>query len=254
MNDLVFASCSAYALGCIAGPRQAVQMITDAVQAKSWDLTVGPVLAVGTLRELLEMTPVALRVDGGATHIGKSRSRHLSEALRSKADTWLTVDDDVLADGEAVGTVLAAVDSESEPRVCIAPYLLRGKPDVVGVEWSEVNVTRAVHFEGEQVGRVRTAKRGGFGLVAMNRLAMEAAADVSPWFRDDDGRAKPAAFLEVMQPTAGDSAGTKPLGRWLGEDLAFFERLPSNVLVEAAVSGTVQHGELELELSQLESQ
>lgn len=242
MNDLVFASCSCYALGCLAGPREAVRLVSAAVENPNAD---PPVLAVLALRTLLDLAPVALRVDGGATHIGKSRSRHLASAIDSGAKIWLSIDDDVTCDEQTLLTLLAAVDRE-EPHVCFAPYLLRGDPSVAAVRWSPVVVTRNVG-----PGSVRRAQDGGFGLVAMNRAAMLAIRDAVPLFRDDDGEIKPAAFLEAMVHDMSGAGGESPVGRWLGEDLAFFWRLPESVTVEAAITGLVRHGDHEIDLDQV---
>lgn len=243
----VFVTCSVYALGCIAGPKRAIELVTNAVLNPDAD---PPVLAVGTLRGLRLLAPIALRIDGGATHLSKSRSRHFAAAFESAMDVWFSVDDDVNLDDLALATMLAAVES-TEPRICLAPCPLRSDASIVNVEWSPLVVKRVIalpcskardvlpRLAVEGPGMVRRAVRGGFGAVAVNRAAMIAIATSSPqWYDDADGKQKAAPFLEWLDGM-----------RWVGEDLAFFERLPKSVQVEACITGRVQHGDGQLDLS-----
>jgi hypothetical protein len=232
-SETVYASCSAYALGWSLGAARATALLAQSVAQDDTDPVVP---AVVTLRLLRDLAPIALRIDGGATHLAKSRSRHFAAAYHSTCGVWLTVDDDVAADAEAVATVLSAVRDNDKPRVCLAPCLLRGSSGVASVEWSSLYLTRSV-LSG---GKVRSAVRGGFGLVAMNRKAIDEIARACPWFTDDDGTQTPAPFAEVFDA-----------GRWIGEDLAFFHRLPPTVTVEASLTGHTVHAGLELSLASL---
>jgi len=94
---------------------------------------------------------------------------------------------------------------------------------------------------------LRNARSGGFGLVAVNRAAMGLVASASPTWKDPhDGKTKPAPFLEVLEED----------GTWLGEDLAFFRRVPmgpKGVTVEALTSGTTTHAGYELALEILQA-
>lgn len=234
-------SCSSYAMGVALTPPIAAQILTAAVQDETRE---PPVRAVLTLRRLARMLPeLELRLDTGATHIGKSRSRHLAHALERKAPLWVTVDDDVDASDATLGTLLSAFDDD-EPRVVFAPCLLRSNPEIAAVEFSSIHVVRKVNSIRYGSGEVRRALAGGFGLVAANLAAMKVAAQLSPAFYDDDGRMKPAAFLETL---AGSPQGL----RWLGEDIAFFRRICENCLIEAVVTGTINHAGAELDLAQL---
>lgn len=226
-------SCSSYVLGQLFGPTEASSRITKAVQDERLPL---PCFAVAAIRELAVISEATLRVDGGASHIGKSRSRHFYEALQSDCDVWVTIDDDVTATPTTLAWLLNAVEGTT-PRVCIAPCVLRNG-NAVNVEWHPVFLERIVLPNG----MVRRASAGGFGLVAMNRTAMQLAARSAPSWKDPhDGHMKPAVFLEKL-----DADGT-----WTGEDVAFFRRLPREVEVEALVTGKTMHAGHELALEAL---
>ncbi len=229
----VFASCSSYVLGSLFDPARACELITEAVKTPGKK---PPCFAVEALRRLTKLADVTLRLDGGASHIGKSRSRHFFDALNSEADVWVSIDDDVSASLETLDWLLKAVN-DTTARVCIAPCLLRGS-SVVNVEWSPIYLERTL-IPG---GTARHAVAGGFGLVAMNRAAMLAVAGASPSWRDPhDGAIKPAPFLEMLSEN----------GEWVGEDIAFFRRLPRQVIIEALTSGKTSHAGYELSLEAL---
>lgn len=229
----VFASCSSYSLGQLFGVKEACALITQSVQDETKKL---PCFAVASLRELVKFCEVTLRVDGGASHIGKSRSRHFAEAFDSGADVWLSIDDDVSATRETLQWMVQAV-TEPGAHIVIAPCQLRGQLRV-NVNFADVIVERRTQGGAS----LRNAKSGGFGLVAMNRAAMGLVAAASPTWKDpSDGKTKPAPFLEVLEDD----------GTWLGEDLAFFRRVPTGpkgVTVEAITSGTTMHAGYELAL------
>jgi hypothetical protein len=231
----VFVSCSSYVLGQLVGPERACELITASVQNENGRPAC---FAVKAIRDLTRLADVTMRLDGGASHLGKSRSRHFFNALTSDCDVWVSIDDDVSATRETLAWLLAAVESHT-PRVCIAPCLLRSGA-AVNVEWSPVFYERAI----DGGGSVRRAIAGGFGLVAMNRAAMLAAANAAPTWKDShDGAVKPAPFLEMLTD-AGD---------WIGEDVAFFRRLPREVEVEALTSGKTTHAGHQLALEVLHS-
>lgn len=230
----VYATISSYVLGKLVGAKPAEAFITEAV-AKGTLPDDAPVPATPSLHVLAEMYDVALRVDGGATCIARARSRHLAAALESKRDVWVTMDDDVAATPSTLHWLVEAVEGP-EPRICFAPYLLRNAAGVACVEWTSVYMDRKLSGGG----LARRARRGGFGLVAMNRAAMQAAALGAPQYIDDDGTRRPAPFLELITDQ----------GSWLGEDLAFFHRLAPGVLVEALVTGETWHAGAPLDLTE----
>lgn len=234
----VFASCSSYVLGSLMGPARACELITQAVADQKLR---PPCFAVRALRDLTSIADVTLRVDGGASHLAKARSRHFYDALMSDCEVWLSIDDDVSATRETLAWLLDAVTGAT-PRVCIAPCLLRSahseKTGVVNVDWSPVMFGRSL----ANGGGTRRATAGGFGLVAMNRAAMHEASKVCPTWRDPvDANVKPAPFLELLTDA----------GEWVGEDVAFFRRLPRAVEVEALTSGETTHAGHSLALEAL---
>lgn len=231
----VFASCSSYVLGQLFGPEKASQLVNEAVKHPSKK---PPCFAVKALHALTHLADVTFAFDGGASHIGKSRTRHFWNALQSSCDVWLTIDDDVSATRETLAWLLAAVDRES-PTVCVAPCLLRNG-DAINIQWSPIYYETTLAPPGGSARRIITA---GFGLVAMNRAAMHAAAKGSPSFRDLDGHMKPAPFLESITES----------GEWRGEDVSFFHRLPREVERLALTSGKTLHAGHELPLEVLQT-
>ena len=199
--------------------------------------------ALRTLRLLRKLTDVELRLDTGATNIAKSRSRHFTAAVDSKCSGWLTIDDDVEASLETLGWLLAAIEG-NEPRICMAPCLLRDG-QTANVEWTELYSVRRVDHHLFPHGQARRARRGGFGLVAMNRAALDRIASHNPrtWL-DDDGERKWWVFAETQVPR-GDSL------RWLGEDLSFFENVPVGVEIEALSTGETMHAGYGLDFGEL---
>jgi hypothetical protein len=261
----LFASMSCYALGWALGAEVAMRLVTDAIKHPESDT---PALGVLTLRTLRQHADLELRIDTGASHLAKSRSRHFAAALESDCDAWLSVDDDVHVDSLAVRTLLAGVAPPArlagfappaQPRIVLVPCPLRGKPDVVNVEFTRVHyvapIANGVDGKplGDTGGFLRRAVRGGFGCVAMNRAALRVIADAVPWFWDDvDAKPKPAPFLEMLDgPEAGGEQRAVEPGRWHGEDFSFFKRVPAEVEIWAVVCGNVAHGEVSLNLAQL---
>jgi hypothetical protein len=177
---------------------------------------------------------VTLRIDGGGSHLGKSRSRHFHDAFVSDCDVWLSIDDDVSASPLTLQLLLCAVQGPTA-RVCVAPCLMRGS-GAANIEWSQVYLERNI----EPGGTARRIRAGGFGLVAMNRAAMKAAVTAAPSWKDFDGL-KGAPFLEMLSDD----------GTWVGEDIAFFRRLPREVEVEALTTGKTIHAGYELCLEAL---
>jgi len=202
--------------------------------------------ALRSITHLRRIADIQLRLDCGATVIGKSRSRHFTAAFDSGCSAWLTIDDDVEASIETLAWLITAIEwdnLEAEPRVCMAPCLLR-EQGIVNVEWSPIIAKRAIHHPRYPHGQARAAKRGGFGLVAMNRAALGAIADAcGRHWRDDDGQDKFPVFRDSL-----DGAG-----RWSGEDVAFFERLPARVQVEALSIGETLHAGYGLDFGDLDT-
>jgi hypothetical protein len=242
---VIYVSLSSYLAGRLLGPERGAAELNAILGAASGnDSQWFP--ALRTLRRLRQLTDMELRLDTGATCIGKSRSRHFTAAVDSKCTAWLTIDDDVEASLETLGWLLAAVDDD-EPRICIAPCLLRdGK--TANVEWTELYSVRRVDHAMFPHGQARRARRGGFGLVAMNRGALDRIAANNPrtWRDDNDGEMKWWVFAETQV------VGRASELRWLGEDLSFFETaVPSGVVIEALSTGETMHAGYGLDFGEL---
>jgi len=208
---------------------------------------------VRTLARLKGLDDLVLSIDTGSGTVGKMRSRQAIAAADSGADIWISIDDDIEATFETLTALVEAVRGRCA--VCMAPYWLRAglppepsaekgqepKPiSVVSVAMPSETPSRTL----EQAGaRIFKAQAGGFGLVAMSRPALEATLKANAHLRylDDDGVERIALFYEVLER-----------GRWWGEDMSFFYRLPPEVEVEALGTGHVAHAGEVLNLSQLE--
>lgn len=245
---MIFVSLSVYSLAKELGPDNAVAEVHRQLAAAATDQVEDYLPAVKVIARLRLLDSVALRIDAGATVIAKARSRAFHSALfeNVEADVWISVDDDVDATKQTLEWLVEAVrerqtGAELErvpgPRICLAPYLLRNSKtqvETLSVDLPQVFMHR--HLSGG--GRVRTATSGGFGLVALNRAAIEAIArhwgNAAPLeslhWRDDDGKNKLAIFREELSD-----------GRWYGEDLSFFRRVPRGVDVEALCTGITSH-------------
>lgn len=246
---MIYVTCSVYTLGKQFGPDGAVQYFHD--QLTEAHKRISQVVdapaparnamlpAVRVVARLQTLDSVALRIDAGATVIGKARSRAFHGFRESDADVWVSVDDDIDATQETLRWLVEAVGypnvAGTPPRICIAPYMLRR-----GREQTPTLAVELPRFVSERSlpsgGKVRNASAGGFGLVAMNRAAMHEIVEhvqfQLPELRwlDDDEKDKLAVFHDLL-------AGLK----WYGEDLSFFRRVPSSVEVEALCTGHTSH-------------
>lgn len=242
----VFVSLSVYSLAKELGPDDAVAEVHRQLAAAAAG---GPHVpddylpAVRVIARLRTLAGVALRIDAGATVIAKARSRAFHSALfeNPEADVWISVDDDIDATKQTLEWMLEAVREQQTggtlerapaPRICLAPYLLRNAK--TQVETLSADLPQVfIHRHLSAGGRVRTATSGGFGLVAVNRAAITAIAEAAPrellWL-DDDGARKLAVFRDELSD-----------GKWYGEDLSFFRRLPRSVDVEALCTGITSH-------------
>ena len=237
---------SAYALGRELGLEGAMAELDRQVEEEPSNALPG-IITVCRLRSICGN--LSRRFDTGGTAIGKTRSRHFFEAYTSKADIWISVDDDVEVETESLMYLIAAVNDQ-EPRIVLLPCLLRqstSEKPIVNVRFSSVLVMR-------NVGRARLVHclGGGFGCVAMNRAAMleiaKMAEETKPslWYVDHDGVERLGLFCEMIK------ADVDGVPRWWGEDLAFFHRVPLHkVNVEALLIGATCHAGLALYLDRI---
>jgi hypothetical protein len=242
----IFASVSSYVLGRIHGVEKGTEVFLRQLEAP------GPTSlpAVRTVARLRQLAEVELRLDTGATCIGKARSRAFHAAHTSDAEAWVSCDDDVEATTQTLAWMLEAVEGP-KARICVVPCALRGRESEderqlrVNVELPRIELVRNLSTDRSgNVGRVHAIERAGLGLFALNRAAMNAlvAEFQDLVFHDDDGQRRLALFHDVLSG-----------GRWYGEDLSFFERVRAvkDILVEALVTGVSSHGANYLDLSLL---
>ena len=242
----VHVTTSSYMLGKLLGIERAMAELQHQLE----DTTSESLPSIRTIARLRELTPLELRMDTGGTVIAKVRSRHFHSAFESGADAWVSVDDDVEATLETLDHLLGAV-ATLRPVICTAPVIKRGI-----ASRKEIDVTGAGQIASEVVsfsgrygnGAVVRIADGGFGLIAINRAAMneivkyfDAHVDYHnqdfKLFRDDDDVAKRAVFREIIRE-----------GKWYGEDLSFFRRVPEHVDIVALIKGHTAHDGIPLEL------
>jgi GT2 family glycosyltransferase len=230
----LFVSTMIYALGKQLGLEQAVAEFHAQLAAPNRE-SLPAVRAIARLRNSHEF---ALSVDANSVRIAVSRSRAFAAARESGADVWLSIDDDLEAETRALRALLEAVD-DSEPRICFAPYWQRGADRVVA-QLAAFPLARALKSGSETMAAVA----GGFGLVAVNKAALDAIAaycaeDLA--YVDADGYGRIAVFQESLLDR-----------RWLGEDVSFFRRAAAaGVRIEALASGVVAHDGRVLKLEEI---
>lgn len=235
---MICASVAFYALAKQHGAEQAKALVR--AQLTNTDDTSLP--SIRTIARLRELDDVQLWTDFGGSATGKMRSRAAHAAWKSGASVWVSCDDDVEAPGETLRDLLAAVEGD-EPAVCLAPYFQRASNVVsVGLELGFLR-TRILPSGGLSV----PCLGGGFGLVAVNRAALALLVELCRvpefTFIDDDGAEKRALFIEAIAD-----------GKWWGEDLSFFRRLPADVRLECLMTGQTAHEGHVLDLSTLAEQ
>jgi hypothetical protein len=242
----VYVTTSSYMLGKLLGIEGAMAEL----QHQCEDTTSESLPCIRTIARLRELTPIELRIDTGGTVIAKVRSRHFHSAFESGADVWVSVDDDVEATLETLDLLLGAVHT-LKPVICTAPVIKRGIANRKDIDVSGAGqIASEVPSLSGRYGKGATVRiaNGGFGLIALNRAAMnaivvhfDALAEHGEWeyrlFRDDDDIVKRALFREAIWE-----------GKWYGEDLSFFRRVPEQVDIVALIKGHTAHDGVPLEL------
>lgn len=251
MEPKLFVSMSAYMAGRLMGAHEATDYFHKLIPLPDGQADEKFFPAVRSIRQLRLLADLELRLDTGATDIGKSISRHFSAALESSCAAWFNFDDDVETSPSTLAWMLAAVDFDTvqtEPRVCFAPYifrandLLKRQQALASVEWHPIYSTRAVAHAKHPHGQARACKRAATGLIVMNRLAMEKlAAHVGPTWNDDDGKAKYPVAYSIMEA-----------GAWAGPDFSLCQRIEAaGIPMEALITGETIHQGLALDLGEL---
>ena len=190
---------------------------------------------VRTLARLRHIEECGAWCDTGSTRIGHSRSRAFADALASNCDVWVTCDDDCEADLATLKSALEAI--KQGPSICILPFWARAPIPRVDLTVSPCNTVRTL----PNGARLMRAIAAGLGITVMNRAAMALIAEANQdlLYKDSEGVQRLALFIEAIRPS--DNA-------WMGEDLAFFTRVPSSVTIEALMTGTTIHAGRMLDL------
>lgn len=227
----IFFSTHCYALGWQMGIDEAGAEFRRQCEAPDND----SLPCVRTLARLRHIEECGAWCDTGSTRLSHSRSCAFHDALHSDADLWVTCDDDCEADLATLRSMVEAV--KSGPNVCIMPFWARAPQPRVDLSLSPGGSCRVL----SNGARLVPAIAAGLGMTAMSRSAMLLIAEANQQlaYTDTKGVVRLALFLEAIRPS--DNA-------WMGEDLAFFSRIPASVSVEALVTGTTIHAGRMLDL------
>lgn len=244
---MIFVSVMTYALGKELGLTEAVAEFHAQVKEPSSD----SLPAARVVARMARLEEIGLYIDPAATCIGKGRSRAFHAARESPADIWISVDDDMDADTRTLELLVESVRAYAEvPRVVFAPYWLR-EQEKVSAALEQYPIARPVNGGGETL----SAVAGGFGLVAVNRAAMQRLhVEHTPalCYQDDDGVERLALFHDIFHGKL--SAVGADRGRWYGEDTSFYKRCRGvGVRVEALATGHTMHCGRTLRLDQIGS-
>lgn len=241
---MIFVETHCYALGCTLGLERARAEFERQVQnADDKSLPVAR-----TIQRMRSLDEVQLWYDCGSTRLAESRSRAVHEGIHSECDVYFSCDDDCEINLKGLAWMLEAV--RDRPAVCIAPYWrrlseLQGPKVCINLPELGPDETRA-YRELSQGGKVTPARQGGLGLMAASMPAMRrivaANSQADLMYTDMQGVTRCALFMEYIKE-----------GAWLGEDVAFFSRLPPDVSLEALMTGLTAHAGQQLNLSILQT-
>jgi len=216
----LFCSLFAYSYAKAVGPEEWPRVLEQELA----NLDASEVPGFRTLGAAKSLGPMTAYVSGH-TLITKGRSVAAGEFLRSSADVWLSVDDDVFA---PTGTVERLLRAARVTRSLVgAPCILR---DGSGINawYDKLDAKRIVQREGLSLYPVDAI---GFGVVAIHRELVEMLAK----YAKQVTRVAvpfPALFLEDVHE-----------GSWIGEDFNFCHRarVGHNSPVYALLDAPTEH-------------
>jgi hypothetical protein len=241
---VIFIETHAYSLGWSLGLERAVEEFRH--QCLNPDNKSLP--CVRTITRLRQIAEVQLWFDCGSTRLAESRCRAVHEAINSQCDLYFSCDDDCEARADAIAWMVEAV--QGKPNVCLAPYWAR----LSQLQTPRICLNLPDPPEGQSRtfrhlsngGLVTPARQGGMGLVCASMDAMRriVAANNGPGteYTDIEGVTRNALFIEYIRD-----------GYWMGEDLAFFSKIPPDVTVEALMTGVTSHAGQKLDLQLLQT-
>ncbi len=202
---------------------------------------------IRTIHRLRTLADLHVRVDTGGTQLCQVRSRHAHDAWEVGADVWFSVDDDNEASTPTLASMLEAVRGDA-PRIVMAPYIIRGAPTQGGrLLTASVELPSIITSE-RRLGNgalLRPCKRGGFGLIAINRPALAAIRDACTELAYLDHDDVERLGLFYPPPIRNKE--------WLSDDFGFFSRVPANVSIEALLTGHTMHDGETLDLAEVAS-
>lgn len=235
--ESVCVTVSCYALGKRLGLERGLRELERQIQAPTRE----SIPAARAIARLRNVAGLVVRCDTGGTLLGMVRSQHAHYAWMSGAQVWLSIDDDVEATTPTLRDLVDATIGPV-PRIVVAPCMTR--QGGLGLPMVNVDLPRIVSSERvlSSGARLRPIRYGGLGLVAMNRAALEEVREACAHlaYVSADGVERLALFHDELRD-----------GQWLGEDVAFFSRVPKHVEVEALLTGYTSHAGQPLSLGEL---
>lgn len=236
----VCATLPAYTVGKALGVEKGMVELSRQLQSPE-AATLPGIRVIHRLRTLADLH---VRVDTGGTQLCQVRSRHAHDAWETGDDVWFSVDDDNEASTPTLANMLDAVRGDA-PRIVLAPYVVRGAPTNGGrLITASVELPSVITNERRlpNGARLRPCKRGGFGLIAINRPALELIREQCKRYvyLDHDDVERLALFYAEIRDRV-----------WLSDDFAFFANVPPAVSVEALLTGHTVHDGQTLDLSEV---
>ena len=244
MPKPIFATCYPGEIAKLLGPEE----WPEAVKKELANLSASTVPGIRTLGRLQHLcakhdlaSSLHIVLDGITRPIAKARSRSAGAFLRSDADVWVTVDDDIEVDTRVLANLVSV--ARITEAVVAAPYLLKAYAPRKEVRLSyrkavgDVLVNRVVVADGAPV-RCARADRIGFGIVAIARHAVELLDGMVPRV-NEDGESFPALFQDAVEGHA-----------WVTEDF-FFSSLceKAHIPIRLLLEHPVWHAGLSMQLS-----
>jgi hypothetical protein len=228
---MIFTSTFMYSACKLVGPEEWPAQVKW--ELEHLDASIWPAFrAIGQLARLTNerQENLEVHVDAG-TYITRARSFAAGLFLRSKADLWVTFDDDNYVDVDVLRRLCAA--ARSTRGMVSAPYLNRDGRTmtfecVTGPTLHEIIGSGIAVNPATDVIPLRRVNRIGLGVTAIHRRVIETVArTVQQWKDVKTGLESPALFVESIQD-----------GKWIGEDYSFCDRvraceLPCMVLLDA---------------------
>lgn len=246
MPKPIFATCYPGEIAKLLGPNKWPEAAKKELANLSAS-TVPGIRTLGRLQHLCAKHDLApslhVVLDGITRPIAKARSRSAGAFLRSDADVWVTVDDDIEVDTRVLANLVGL--ARHTEAVVAAPYLLKAYPPRTDVRLSyRKAVLEQENYLLEDArptdARLHCARvdRTGFGIVAMHRAALSRVLVGAPRVVED-GEPFPAVFLDVIEEH-----------RWVTEDFYFCGLCEHHgVAIRLLLEHPVWHAGLSMQLS-----